>query len=70
MATQCSVNYERTSVIIGHHKYTSLYWGPIIGKEFFLEAQDGNEHDKHAVAAMKDVFVVGHVLVLEYKYIL
>ena len=60
MATQCSDSYEKTSVIRGHHIYKSI-WTPIIGEELVLEAQDDNEHDKHAVAVVKDVCVVGHV---------
>ena len=60
MATQCSDSYEKTSVIRGQHIYKSI-WTPIIGEELVLEAQDDNEHDKHAVAVMKDGCVVGHV---------
>ena len=68
MATQCSDSYEKTSVITGHHNYIQVYiWTPIIGKELFLEAQEDNEHDKHAVAVMKDGCVVGHTLVLFYR---
>ena len=63
MATQCSDRYERTSVITGH--YIQVYiWTPIIEKELFLEGQEDNEHDKHAVAVMKDV---GHALVLFHR---
>ena len=60
MASQCSDSYEKTSVIRGHHIYKSI-WTLIIREELVLEAQDDNEHDKHAVGVMKDGCVVGHV---------
>ena len=60
MASQCSDSYEKMSVIRGHHIYKSIRT-PIIGEELVLEAQDDNEHDKHAVGVMKDGCVIGHV---------
>ena len=60
MASEGSDSYEKTSVIGGHHIYKSV-WIPFIGEELVVEAEDGNEHDKNAVAVMKDGCVVGHV---------
>ena len=60
MATQCSDSDENTSVIRDHHIYRSI-WTPIIGEKLVFEAQDDNEHDKLAVAVMKDGCIVGHV---------
>ena len=39
--------------------YKSI-WTPIIGEKLVPEAQDDNEHDKHAVG-VKDGCVVGHL---------
>ena len=50
---------EKKSMVRGHHIYKSI-WTPAIGKDLLLEAEDGNEHDKHAVAVMKDCCIVGH----------
>ena len=60
MASEGSDSYEKTSVIRGHHIYKSV-WTPFIGEELVVEAEDGNEHDKNAVAVMKDGCVVRHV---------
>ena len=51
--------FEIESVVRGHHIY-KISWTPVIGEELMLEAEDCNEHDKHAVAVMKDGHVVGH----------
>ena len=60
MASQGSVSedrHEEASVIRGHHVYKSV-WTPEVGEE--LSTEDGNEHDKYAVAVIKDGYVVGH----------
>ena len=44
------INYEKKSVVRGHHIYKSI-WTPAIGEELLLEVEDGNKHDKHAVAS-------------------
>ena len=36
-------------------------WTPVIAEELILEAEDGNEHDKHAGVVMNDEFVFGHI---------
>ena len=61
IASEGSDSYEKTSVIRDHHIYKSV-WIPFIGKELVVEAEDSNEHNKNAVAVMKDDCVVGHVL--------
>ena len=63
MASHGSVSedrHEETSVIRGHHVYKSV-WTPEVGKELSLVTEDGNEHDKYAVAVIKDGYVVGHM---------
>ena len=60
MASEGSDNYEKTSVISGHHIYKSV-WTPSIEEELVVKAEDGNKHYKHAVAVMKNGCVVGHV---------
>ena len=52
MASQGSVSedkHEEASVIRGHHVYKSV-WTPEVGEELSLVTEDGNEHDKYAVA--------------------
>ena len=60
MASEGSNSYEKTSVIRGHHIYKSI-WTLFIGEELVVEAQDGNEHNKHIVAVMKDGRVVKNI---------
>ena len=54
------LTFTVNSVVRGHHVYKSV-WTPFLGEELVLEAEDGNEHDQHAVAVMKDATVVGHM---------
>ena len=63
MASQGSVSedrHEEASVIRGHHVYKSV-WTHEGGEELSLVTEDGNEHDKYAVAVIKDGYVVGHM---------
>ena len=60
MASKGSDSYEKTSVIRGHHIYTSV-WILFIREELVAEAEDSNEHDKNAVAVKKDGCVVGPI---------
>ena len=53
-------SYSFDSVIRGHHIY-KFTWTPFIGEELILQPEGNNEHDKHAVAVMKDGIVMGHV---------
>lgn len=55
---QCRV-YEKGSVVQGHHIYKTI-WTPVL-EELTLQTEDGNEHDKPAVAIMKEGCIVGHV---------
>ena len=54
MASQGSFSedrHEEASVIRGHHVYKSV-WTPEVGEELSLVTEDGNEHDKYAVASV------------------
>ena len=53
-------SYKNTSVIRGHHIYKSV-WTQIIGEMLVLVPEDNKEHNKHAVAVMKDGCIVGHI---------
>ena len=56
MASQGSVGedrHEEASVIRGHHVYKSV-WTPEVGEELSVVTEDGIEHDKYAVAVIKD----------------
>ena len=52
--------FNKHSVVRGHHIYKT-YWMPVVGEELTLEMEDDNEHDEHAVAVMKDGYIVGHM---------
>ena len=52
--------FNKDSVVRGHHIYKT-YWMPVVGEELTLETEHDNEHDEHAVAVMKDGYIVGHV---------
>ena len=43
-----------------HHVYKNI-WAPFAGEQLSLQAEEDNEHDKYAVAVLKDDYVVGHV---------
>ena len=63
MASQCSSStgtFSIRSVIRGHHIY-KMVWTPYVGEELILKTEDTNLYDKHAVAAMKDDAIVGHM---------
>ena len=51
---------EKRSVVKGHHVYKNI-WAPFTGEQLSLQAEEDNEHDKYAVAVLKDDYVVGHV---------
>ena len=56
-----SSTWTTDSVIRGHHVYKTI-WTLIIGEQLFIEAEDGNEHDRHAVAVTNaEGNVVGHM---------
>ena len=62
MASQGSreSSYKKRSVVRGHHIYKRV-WTPVVGEELSLKTEDGNLHDKHAVAVIKDRQIVDHV---------
>lgn len=58
--TACSYTFTVSSVVRGHHIYKDI-WTPYVGEELFVQTEDENEHDEHAVAIIKDDCVVGHM---------
>lgn len=52
--------YEKSSVVKGHHIY-KFVWTPVIGEELQTKLEQNNEHDRHAVAVMRDDQIVGHL---------
>ena len=38
-----------------------FFLGPVIGEELQTKLEQNNEHDRHAVAVMKDSQIVGHL---------
>ncbi len=53
--------FTLSSVIRGHHVY-KVIWAPFVGEGLLLKTEDTNEHDRHAVAIVKDdQAVVGHM---------
>ena len=48
------------SCVSGYHYYQNI-WNPIIDEAFTCVGEDGNPHDRCAVAVSKDARVVGHV---------
>ena len=54
--------FEKASVIQGHHVCTRLYGLlSLVNTYVTLKIEDGNAHDEHTVAVIKDGSVVGHV---------
>ena len=48
------------SVVRGHHCYKRI-WRPLIGEQLALRYEEDNDHDRRAVAVIKDDAVVGHM---------
>ena len=48
------------SVVRGHHIYKSV-WTPFVGEILDTKREAGNNHDRHAVAVVRDSCVVGHL---------
>ena len=61
MASQGSSDsrFVKSSVIRGHHVYKAI-WTPALREELIVKA-DGNVHDEHAMAVVKEGNVVGHM---------
>ena len=49
-----------SSVVRGYHVYETV-WKPSIGDEFETTVEEGNSHDRYAVAVIVSGMVVGHV---------
>ena len=52
--------HDMATIVRGHHVYKDIQT-PDIGETLPAGAEDSNDHDKYAVAVMKDRTVVGHV---------
>jgi len=52
--------YVVASCIRGFHYYQNI-WDPVIDEALTCVREDGNPHDRYAVAVRKDTQVVGHV---------
>ena len=59
MLARTGTSSKEASIIHGHHVYKSV-WTPEVGEEQSPVTEDGNDHDKYAVAVIKDGYVVGH----------
>ena len=36
-------------------------WTPVLGEELTLQTEDGNQHDKHTVAVMKECCIASRM---------
>ncbi len=52
--------FVKSSVVRGHHVYKAV-WTPALREELIVKAEDGNAHDEHAMAVVKEGNVVGHM---------
>ena len=52
---------KMATIVRGHHVYKDI-WTPNTGVTLPAGTEDSNDHDKYAVAVMKDSTVVHHVL--------
>ena len=50
--TACSCSFTVSSVVRGHHIYKDI-WTPYVGEQLFVQTEDKNEHDTHAVAIIR-----------------
>ena len=48
------LQYEKASVVRGHHIYKSL-WTPEVNEILLLRRETGNEHDEYAVAVLQQL---------------
>ena len=53
-------SYMLESVVRGHHVYMTD-WTPVTGEMLRVHCEDGNTHDRYAVATSCDGSVVGHL---------
>ena len=51
---------ERSSCVRGYHVYRAI-WDAVIGEDLVCERETTNEHDRYAVAVVKDGVVIGHL---------
>uniref|UniRef100_A0A1X7ST59 HIRAN domain-containing protein n=1 Tax=Amphimedon queenslandica TaxID=400682 RepID=A0A1X7ST59_AMPQE len=59
MAELALSSFELQSHVRGYHVYSHL-WTPVL-EVLGLSRETNNEHDRYAVAIMKDDYVAGHV---------
>ena len=52
--------FVKSSVVRGHHVYKAV-WIPALREELIVKAEDGNAHDEHAMAVVKEGNVVSHM---------
>ena len=55
-----STDFRIHSCIRGHHVFKDI-WTPYITEELRLEVEEDNQHDRHAVAVIKNDVIVGHM---------
>ena len=55
-----SDSFKLSSFVRGYHEYKHL-WTPSIREVLVVKQERDNQHDKHAVAVVKDGIIVGHV---------
>lgn len=51
---------ERSSCVQGYHVYRAI-WDAVIGEDLVCERETTNEHDRYAVAVVKDGVIIGHL---------
>lgn len=60
MSSSESSTLRAESVLRGYHKYKEI-WNPQVQDSFEVRIEEGNRHDRYAVAAQVNEEVVGHV---------
>ena len=61
MATQeCCAVYEKESVVRGHRIYKPM-WTSVIGEKLEVKTEEGNNHNQHANAIVKNGLLIGHM---------
>ena len=56
MVTRATFN----SLATGHHVFKET-WSPVLGEVVFCERESNNQHDRYAVALLRNGEVVGHI---------
>ena len=55
-----NLEFVTNSAIRGHHVYKSI-WNPETGEMLVTKKEQGNPHDRFAVAVQKGKLIVGHL---------